>query len=74
MNEYRHTGINIPILDDIINVREVDDQVRRLKAEKECSPDGVSPGLKVLPPHWTVTIIALFKGIFMTGCYPRSCR
>ena len=37
--------IHIPVMDDPISPREVEDQVHRIKAGKACGPDGVPPGV-----------------------------
>ena len=46
------SDVNIPILDNHITSEEVQAQIRKIKPNKSCGPDGVSPGvLKMLPPH-----------------------
>ncbi|XP_063888609.1 uncharacterized protein LOC135115608 [Scylla paramamosain] len=68
-----HSHLNIPILDDIINVEEVQRQIKRLKPGKACGPDGVPPTIfKVLPVQWIMFITTLFNNIFLTASYPTS--
>ena len=63
----------IPILDDPITPEEVQAQVRRLKPNKACGPDGVSPAvLKLLPPAWILLITTVFNNIFTTHIYPTA--
>ena len=72
LNEFLNLP-TIPILDEPISVLEVQNQVRRLKPEKACGPDGVSPGiLKVLPVQWLITITCLFNNVFLSGLYPKA--
>jgi hypothetical protein len=59
---------NIPVLDDPISVREVQDAISRLKPNKSCGPDGISPGiLRLLPVTWILYITALLSVIFQKG-------
>lgn len=68
-----HSNVYIPVLDDPITPQEVSDQLRKLKGNKACGPDGVPPGiLKVLPATWVLTITALFNNVFMSALYPPS--
>ena len=65
------TDVSIPLLDEPISVWEVSQQVKRLKPNKACGPDGLAPGIfKVLPITWLVTVAFLFNCIFSSGCYP----
>ena len=65
--------VYIPVLDDPMLPQEVQDQVKRLKCNKACGPDGVPPGIfKLLPPAWIVTVTMLFNNIFMSATYPSS--
>ena len=72
-NEFR-TNVTIPILDDDITIDEVSKQVvHRLKHDRACGPDGISPGIiKILPARWTYFILMLFNSVFSSGCYPVS--
>ena len=65
------SAVHIPVLDDPVSPREVEDQVRRVKAGKACEPDGVPPGvLKALPTEWLLCITTLFNNVFMSATYP----
>jgi len=61
----------IPILDDDITLYEVDQEVKRLKANKAAGIDGIPPGvLKFLPADWLVLLTILFNKLFANGMYP----
>ena len=45
VDEEYMTNVSIPLLDEPITPREVEDQVKKMKADKSCGPDGVSPGI-----------------------------
>ena len=65
------SDVNIPILDNQITSEEVQTQIRKIKPNKSCGPDGVSPGvLKMLPPQWILTLATLFSTIFTSSSYP----
>lgn len=65
------TDVFIPVLDEPITPLEVQQQVKLLKSDKACGPDGVSPGLfKLLPGQWVVFLATMFNTIFMSGSYP----
>lgn len=67
------TDVTIPVLDDPISPQEVDCQIRKMKVDKACGPDGLTPGVfSLLPLHWVLTITTLFNAIFMSGVYPVS--
>ena len=67
------TNISIPILDDPIQPREVLDQVKKMKADKSCGPDGISPGIfKVLPVQWIVLLATFLNNLFLSYSYPEN--
>ena len=67
------TDVTIPILDDPISTLEVQHQIRRMKPDKACGPDGLPPGVfSLLPAQWILTITTLFNNIFFSGIYPQS--
>lgn len=60
------------MLDAQITPLEVREQVRRLKNDKACVPDGIAPGLlKLLPPEWIMTLTVILNNIYV--CYIRRC-
>lgn len=69
------TDVTIPVLDDPISPAEVEYQMRKLKVDKACGPDGLSPGvLTMLPAQWVLTLTSLFNAVFESGVYPESWR
>lgn len=67
------TDVTIPILDDPISPVEVREQIRKLKSDKACGPDGLSPGIfPLLPAQWVLTLVTLFNRVFCFGQYPVS--
>ena len=67
------TDVTIPVLDDPISPAEVENQVKRMKVDKACGPDGLTPGVfSMLPAQWVLTITSLFNTVFMSGMYPVS--
>lgn len=67
------TDLTIPILDDPITVHEVEQQIQRMKRDKACGPDGLTPGVfSMLPPHWILSLVTLFNNVFFSGQYPIS--
>ena len=65
------TDVSIPILDEPISPVEVQNQIRRMKVDKACGPDGIPPGVfNLLPVQWFVTLAALFSNIFMSKDFP----
>ncbi len=67
------TDITIPVLDDSISLAEVENQVKRMKANKACGPDGLTLGVfSMLPAQWLLAITSLFNTVFMSGMYPVS--
>lgn len=65
--------VTIQILDDPISPTEVSCQIRKLKVDKVCRPDGLSPDvLTMLPPAWLLTLTTLFNIVFASGVYPAS--
>ncbi len=67
------TNVNIPILDDPISCEEVNTQIKNMKPNKACGPDGVPPGIfRSLPAHWLVLITNFFNLIFSCAVYPGS--
>ena len=40
-----HTNMYIPILDDPITQQELNEQISRLKSNKACGPDGLTPAI-----------------------------
>ena len=68
-----HTNVQIPLLDDPITTEEVTEQIKQLKPNKACGPDGIAPGaLKLFTPAWIVLLAALFNNIFSSGVYPQG--
>ena len=66
------TNVTIPVLDNDITLDEVIQEIRMLKHDKACGPDGISPGIfKLLPAQWIYFIVSLFNAIF-SGSYPAS--
>lgn len=56
------TELSIPVLDSPILQAEIHEQVRKLKPDKACGPDGISPGIfSMLPVHIFMIIVTLFK-------------
>lgn len=69
------TQVTIPVLDEPITPIEVECQIKRLKSDKACGPDGLSPGvLTILPAQWLLTITSLFNAVFVSGVYPEAWR
>ena len=67
------TNIRIPLLDDPIQPREVVEQVKKMKIDKSCGPDGVPPGiLKLLPIQWILFITTFLNNLFPSRLYPES--
>lgn len=67
------TDVSIPVLDSPITQVEICEQIRNMKPDKACGPDGISPGIfSMLPVHLYMTIVTLFNSIFMCGQYPLS--
>ena len=67
------TDVIIPVLDDPISPTEVENQIKRLKMDKACGPDGPTPGdFSMSPAQWLLVITSLFSYIFMSGMYPVS--
>ena len=65
--------VSIPILDDPISYDEVSTEIKNMKPNKACGPDGVPPGVfRSLPAHWIVLIMGLFNLIFSSASYPVS--
>ena len=60
----------IPVLDSPISPEEVDNSIKRLKANKACGIDGVAPGLlKLLNEEWIIFITYIFNIVFISN-YP----
>ena len=52
---------------------EVSTEIKNMKPNKACGPDGVPPGVfRSLPAHWIVLIMGLFNLIFSSASYPVS--
>ncbi len=67
------TITTVPILDNFITCDEVQRQINKMKPNKACGPDGISPGvLSMLPAQWIVTLVTLFNSVFLSGTYPDS--
>lgn len=65
------TDINIPVLDEPISPLEVQNQIKRMKVNKACGPDGIPPGVfSLMSPQWLVTIATLFSCIFSSAMFP----
>jgi hypothetical protein len=62
---------SIPVLDDPISPREVDEAINNIKPNKSCGPDGVSPGIfRLLPAAWILYITTIFNIVFIRGLKP----
>lgn len=71
--EVEDNNVFIPVLDEEITPLEVENQIKYLKRDKACGPDGVSPGLfKMLPGAWILTLVTLFNTVFRSAAYPQS--
>lgn len=65
------SNVSIPILDDPIRQDEVQTQIKELKSDKACGPDGIPPGVfKIMPVQWITFLVSIFNSIFMQGIYP----
>jgi hypothetical protein len=65
------TDITIPVLDDAISPLEVEEGIRKLKPNKACGPDGISPRLlHALPIQWILCITTMFNIMFQSYKYP----
>ena len=61
----------VPVTDDPIQVREVEEAVQSLKADKSGGPSGVPPGIiKLLPACWIAFITAFFTQLLIGHLYP----
>ena len=48
-------------------------EINKLKQDKACGPDGISPGIiKFLPAQWYHAILVQFNAVFSSGSYPVS--
>lgn len=66
-------NINIPVLDESITTDEVTVQIKKMKADKACGPDGIAPGVfQLLPANWIVILTVLFNSVFLSASYPVS--
>ncbi|XP_045134978.1 uncharacterized protein LOC123518302 [Portunus trituberculatus] len=64
------THVTIPVLDDPITTTEVECQIKKMKVDKACGPDGISPGvLTMLPAQWLHTITSLFNAVFASEAW-----
>ena len=71
VDEDMQSFVNVPILDDLITVEEVQSEIKKIKADKACGPDGVPPGvLRMLPVEWLLTLATLFNAFFLSASYP----
>ncbi|MPC74570.1 hypothetical protein E2C01_068933 [Portunus trituberculatus] len=74
-----HTDVttitSVPVLDEPILPHQVSDQIKNMKVDNACGPDGLSPGvLSLLPAHWILTLPTLLNNVFLSGVYPDSWR
>ena len=61
----------IPITDDPVEPREVEEAVRSLKSDKSGGPSGIPPGIiKFLPASWIMFIATFFSQILVDRHYP----
>ena len=73
LDEEYITNVSIPLLDDPIQPNEVLDQVKKMKVDKSCGPDGVSPGIfKLLPAQWILLLSTFLNNLFTSRLYPES--
>ncbi len=65
--------LTVLVLDDPISPAEVDFQIRKIKVDIACGPDGLPPGvLAMLPPAWLLPLTTLFNTVLTSGAYPAS--
>ncbi|KAK3865685.1 hypothetical protein Pcinc_028727 [Petrolisthes cinctipes] len=65
------TITTVPVLDEPISPDQVCDQVRKLKMDKACGPDGLTPGvLSLLTAQWILVLTTLFNNVYLSGVYP----
>ena len=68
-----NTEVTIPVLDELISPAQIKQQVRKMKVDKACGPDGLPPGVfSLLPAQWMVTLATLFNNVFLSQHYPQS--
>ena len=71
LGEREEYQVYIPSLDDPITEREVRAATVKLKGDKACGPDGVSPAVfKMMSVQWILCIVTLFNNIFLGGTFP----
>ena len=64
------SNVNIPLLDDVIETKEVEEAIASLNSNK--SYVGVDTGfLKILPIGWIMFLTTIFNSVFF-GSYPLS--
>ena len=67
------TNVSIPVLDGPILPDQVEQQIKKMKPDKACGPDGLPPGVfSLLPVQWILTLSVLFNNVFLYGVYPIS--
>ena len=67
------SDVMIPLLDEPITTLEVQQQIKKLKADKASGPDGLSPGIfKLLPGQWLALLAHIFNAIFFAKVYPKE--
>ena len=66
------TGLTIPVLDEPITPLEVELQIRKMKPNKACGPDGLASGISLLPAQWILNLTTLFNCVFFSGHYPTA--
>ena len=61
----------VPVTDDPVQIREVEEAVQSLKGDKSGGPSGVPPGIIKLPPAtWIAFISAFFTQLLLGHQYP----
>ena len=64
------TDVSIPMLDESIFPLEVHHQVKKMKVDKACGPNGIPHGVfSLLPTQWIATTATLFSTIFTSAIF-----
>lgn len=59
------SNVSIPLFDDPITPLEVEQQVRKLKSDRACGPNGVSQSIfKMLPDEWILLLVDILNMSF----------
>ncbi len=61
--------VTILVLDDLTSPAEVQCQIKKMKVNKACGLDGLTPSiLSMLPVNWLITITTLFNTVWCVPC------